>query len=89
MEWSYKKEPSIRHIGPSAEAFYQAFGLGIDDQSISTIDADGVALIAIQALHEKVKENKKLYLRIEELDKKNLQLEARLLRLEKMLSAEK
>ena len=55
--WSYKaQDPSIEHIGPMAQDFYSAFGLGEDDKRISTIDPDGVALAAIQGLYEIVKE---------------------------------
>ena len=43
--WSYKAEkPSVRHIGPMAQDFYKAFGLGLDDKHITTIDEGGVAL---------------------------------------------
>lgn len=50
--WKYKAQPSsIRHIGPTAQDFYAAFGVGEDDKHITTIDADGVALAAIQALY--------------------------------------
>lgn len=51
--WNYaSQDPSIRHIGPMAQDFYAAFGLGEDDKHISTVDADGVALAAIQGLYE-------------------------------------
>jgi hypothetical protein len=51
--WNYKAEdPSVRHMGPVAQDFYAAFGLGNNETSISTVDADGVALAAIQALYE-------------------------------------
>lgn len=51
--WNYKtQDPMIRHIGPTAQDFQAAFGLGEDDRHISTVDADGVALAAIQALHQ-------------------------------------
>ena len=50
-EWSYKaQDTAIRHVGPTAQDFYAAFGLGEDPLGISTIDADGIALRAIQAL---------------------------------------
>jgi hypothetical protein len=39
-----------------AEDFYETFGLGDSDKSIGTLDADGVALAAIQGLFELVKE---------------------------------
>jgi hypothetical protein len=51
--WNYKtQDPSIRHIGPMAQDFYAAFGLGKDGKRISTVDADGVALAAIQGMYE-------------------------------------
>jgi len=51
--WSHEAEDaSIRHMGPVAQDFYAAFGLGESDTSIGTLDADGVALAAIQGLYE-------------------------------------
>jgi hypothetical protein len=52
--WSYRNDPSVRHIGPVAQDFHAAFGVGNDDRTIATVDADGVALAAIQALNAKV-----------------------------------
>ena len=55
--WNYRAQgKSVRHIGPMAQDFRAAFGLGVDDKHISTIDPDGVALAAIQALDRKLKE---------------------------------
>jgi len=55
--WRYKTQPdSARHIGPAAQDFYAAFAVGEDDNHITTVDADGVALAAIQGLNEIVKE---------------------------------
>jgi hypothetical protein len=48
--WSYKGEVA-RHLGPMAQDFAAAFGLGADDRHIFTLDAAGVALAAIQGLH--------------------------------------
>ncbi len=49
--WNYtSQDASVRHMGPMAQDFYAAFGLGEDERHIGTIDADGVALAAIQAL---------------------------------------
>jgi trimeric autotransporter adhesin len=48
--WSYKAEPDARHIGPTAQDFHAAFGLGGDNKHIASIDADGVALAAIKGL---------------------------------------
>ncbi len=62
-EWQYIDE-NIRHIGPMAQDFYAAFGLGLGETTIATVDADGVALAAIKALalENKVikEENRKL-----------------------------
>jgi len=55
--WNYKaQDDSIRHMGPVAQDFYAAFGLGTDDAYIATVDADGVALAAIQGLYQRVQE---------------------------------
>jgi hypothetical protein len=54
--WNYKSQnKSIRHIGPMAQDFYATFGIGEDEKYIGTVDADGVALAAIQGLNEIVK----------------------------------
>jgi Chaperone of endosialidase len=54
--WSYKAEPpAVRHIGPTAQDFYAAFGLGLDNKHIGTIDEAGVALAAIQGLYRQNK----------------------------------
>jgi len=52
--WSYKSERGVRHVGPMAQDFYAAFGVGADDKHITSIDEDGVALAAIKALHAHV-----------------------------------
>jgi hypothetical protein len=49
-EWSYKDAPEQRHIGPMAQDFHAAFGLGRNEKGISTLDSSGVALAGIQAL---------------------------------------
>ena len=55
--WNYKsQDPSVRHIGPMAQDFRAAFGLGHDERHISTIDSDGIALAALQGLYEVVQE---------------------------------
>jgi hypothetical protein len=41
----------VPHIGPMAQDFYAAFHIGADDRHIATIDEDGVALVAVKALH--------------------------------------
>lgn len=55
-EWQYKDHSAVRHIGPMAQDFYAAFGVGKNATTISSVDADGVAFAAIKALrNENVK----------------------------------
>lgn len=53
-KWHYKGAEDEAHIGPVAEEFKAAFGLGGDERFIGSVDADGVALAAIKALYELV-----------------------------------
>jgi hypothetical protein len=54
--WSYRAEGSeVRHIGPMAQDFLAAFGVGSDERYITAVDADGVALAALQALHRETR----------------------------------
>jgi hypothetical protein len=56
QSWSYKAEdPAARHIGPMAQDFMATFHVGSSDKTILQVDADGVALAALQALTERVK----------------------------------
>lgn len=55
--WSFKDAPQYRHIGPMAQDFKAAFDLGSeDDRHISSMDAQGVALAAIQGLNARLEE---------------------------------
>jgi hypothetical protein len=55
--WNYKNQSTdIRHIGPMAQDFAGAFGVGEDDKHINMIDAFGVTLASIQALNEKIEQ---------------------------------
>jgi hypothetical protein len=76
-EWSYITEgPGIRHVGPTAQDFRAAFGLGDDDTHISLSDLSGIALAAIQELHQRLgqrdREIAELRARLEALER-NLQ----------------
>ena len=51
-QWSYNREEGVRHMGPMSEDFYASFGLGASDKGITTVDAGGVALAAIQGLKQ-------------------------------------
>jgi hypothetical protein len=76
--WNYKsQDASIRHLGPMAQDFKAAFGLGESDTGITTVDADGVALVAIQGLNQKVEaKTRELGARSEELEARSRKLEA-------------
>lgn len=65
-EWSYKHSVGNRHLGPMAEDFHTAFGLG-PDNGIAPRDLAGVALAAAKALKA---ENDQLRNRIELLEQK-------------------
>lgn len=54
--WEYIGSAEGLHLGPVAEDFKAAFGLAGDGQSIATVDADGVALAAIQGLNAKLEQ---------------------------------
>lgn len=73
QSWNFKSQPeSVRHIGPMAQDFRAAFGLGIDDKTIATVDADGVAMAAIQGLYQMMMEKNK---QIEQLQDRVKQLQ--------------
>ena len=78
-QWRYKDAPETRHIGPMAQDFYAAFGLGNTDKGIASIDTGGVALAAIQAL---AKQNAAQADENVQLRAQNLSLEQRLHELE-------
>ena len=68
--WQYRNSPEGTHLGPMAEDFSAAFGLGDGDKHIATVDADGVALAAIQGLNEKLeRENAALRERLDRLER--------------------
>lgn len=77
--WEYTGSDEGAHVGPTAEDFHAAFGLGGNPQYISTVDADGVAFSAIQGLNEKLEQESA------KLSKENAELRERLERLEALL----
>lgn len=78
QQWRFKAEDtSVKHVGPMAQDFRTAFGLGEIPTAIATVDADGVALAAIQGLNRKLEETRA----------ENAALKARLDKLEQLLSA--
>jgi hypothetical protein len=52
--WTYDFEPGVRHLGPMAQDFAAAFGLGNTNRKIHIVDANGVAVVALQVLNRKV-----------------------------------
>jgi hypothetical protein len=88
--WNYKvQDPSIRHVGPMAQDFNTLLpGLGGEGEKfINTLDADGVALAAIQGLYAQnqalAAENSAQQEQIDALQQQTADLEARLAALEK------
>jgi len=76
--WAFKGT-STRHIGPMAQDFFAAFGVGENDKTITNVDADGVALAAIQGLNQLLEEKDA---KISDLQDRVDDLEARLSALE-------
>jgi hypothetical protein len=54
--WEYTHDPNRRYVGPMAQEFHTAFGLGHDDKHIGTLDTDGVALSALKGLIAELRE---------------------------------
>jgi hypothetical protein len=82
-EWSYRDQPgSTRHLGPMAQDFHAAFGLGSGPTGISTLDTSGVALASIQGLYRLLRERDA---EIEQLATENSRLAERLARIEALL----
>lgn len=49
--WRYRDEPdSVRHLGPMAQDFAAALGLGDNERQIHVVDGIGTAFAAIKAL---------------------------------------
>jgi hypothetical protein len=83
--WTYKVEDaSVRHLGPTAQDFHAAFGLGSDNTTIAGVDEAGVALAAAQALDARTLAQQQ---RIEALEAENAALRARMERLEALVTA--
>lgn len=55
--WNYIADGQhVRHMGPMAQDFYAAFGLGQSELTISSGDVSSIALISIQALNASLKD---------------------------------
>lgn len=83
MSWRYTGESTaVRHVGPFAEDFRAAFGLGTDSLSIGVLDEAGVGLAGVQALEARTKA---LRAETAALREENIALRARLERIEARL----
>jgi serine/threonine protein kinase/Tfp pilus assembly protein PilF len=82
-QWNFNGAADVQHIGPMAQDFYAAFRVGTDDKHISTVDAEGVALVAIQGLNQKVEEQRS---ELEQKEKEIGKLKERLEKLEQLLN---
>jgi hypothetical protein len=71
QRWRYRNTGDW-HVGPTAEDFHAAFQLGPGPTTISTVDADGISLLAVQALERRTaelrEENADLRRRLEALE---------------------
>jgi hypothetical protein len=79
MTWSFKEAAGVKHMGPTAQDFYAAFGLGGSETTITTVDPEGVALAAIQGLNLKLSEE------LKRRDTENAELRQRLEELEQLM----
>ncbi len=80
QQWRFKtEEEGVKHVGPMAQDFHAAFGVGTDDKHIATVDADGVALAAIQGLNEKLTDE------LKRRDAENAELKQELVELRKLV----
>jgi hypothetical protein len=76
----------VRQMGPMAQDFYRAFGLGDSDKAINSIDSSGVAFAAIQGLNERLQHvNKTLGAQVRSKDVEIAKLKGRLAAIEKKL----
>ncbi len=87
-QWSMKSDAAgHKHIGPMAQDFYAAFGLGETDKYIAQGDAQGVALASIQGLYQMVQEKDEQIRKLETQKDQEIQaLERRLQLLEERIA---
>lgn len=87
--WNYIADKNdTKHLGPMAQDFHAAFGLGNDDKKIATLDTSGVALAAIQGLNKKLETEVQTLNKLnEKKDKEIERLSERLERLEQMVES--
>jgi hypothetical protein len=72
------------HLGPMAQDFSAAFGLGADDRHINSLDVASVSLAAVQALNKQVSEKDAEIARLQE---QNAEMAQRLSNLEALVNS--
>lgn len=79
--WNFKNsDASVQYVGPMAQDFHAAFGLGgADDKVIHATNAQGVAFAAIKGLNTKVEDSNKAQ------DERLAAMESRIVALEEAL----
>jgi hypothetical protein len=76
QSWSYINEGAhVRHLGPTAQDFHAAFGLGSGDTTIGTVDIAGVNMLAVQALENRTRDLRDESHRVQTLERRVQQLE--------------
>jgi len=91
--WNYISEGrSVRHVGPMAEDFFNAFQLGTGNTSIGVQDLTGVSLAAIKELDQRTNELRQKTAEVEQLRDEvnqlrqaNSEMERRLATLEQLM----
>ncbi|HEX3126030.1 MAG TPA: tail fiber domain-containing protein [Thermoanaerobaculia bacterium] len=84
--WRFKMDESadVLHLGPMAQDFSAAFGLGHDDRHINPLDVAGVSLAAVQALNKQVSEKDAEIVKLQE---QNAEMAKRLSNLEALVNS--
>ncbi|HEX8144701.1 MAG TPA: tail fiber domain-containing protein [Pyrinomonadaceae bacterium] len=86
--WNYISEGrQVRHMGPMAEDFYQAFRLGTGNTSIGVQDLAGVSIAAVKALEERTAQLQQKIAEVERLRAQLNTLEQRFAALEQFMQA--
>lgn len=84
--WSYKSQDStITHIGPMAQDFFTTFELGTDSTTINSGDFDGVNLLLLKALDEKMTLLEQEQQRIVDLERQLIELQEQRKKIEELL----
>ncbi len=84
--WNYKSQnDSIMHIGPMAQDFYAIFNIGNDPTTINSGDFDGLNLLLLKGLSEKLMMIENQDLKVNQLEQELKDLKAKRHELEKVL----